>query len=286
MVLELTIETRVGKGRKGRSFRGVVFAYATAPGLWGASAGGDALRPVYLSVAASDDEARSVLENLRAGERGRLQGEHLGTTGTPLELMRSANYAFPAQRTPEGTILTAYLPELFDFNPGLLDPEAVRFLLAPARQTFEEVPVAPEELTAAWRHLSTLGDPAESAISRDLCAMAAMWAAYLDQRCELPIPPDLDFRVQLYVAALREGLASKSLPLRDSQPRDPDQHGTLGFRLYRAEGFPLMPGVATRATHEALAEFLAEQLQRYERARPRASRRRRLAAALLDGEAA
>jgi hypothetical protein len=237
-------------------------------------------------VAASDDEARSVLENLRAGERAQLTGEHCGQTGTPLELVRSANYAFHPQRTPEGTILTAYLPELFDFNPGLLDPDAVRFVLLPARQDFETVPVSAEELTAAWRHLSALGDPAASAVSRDLCAMAAMWGAYLDQRCELPIPPDLDFRVQLYVAALREGLASRPLPLRESTERAPDQHGALGFKLYVAEGFPLVPGIASRATHGDLAEFLADQLQRYERARPKASRRRRLAAALLDEEAA
>jgi hypothetical protein len=286
MALEMTIVSRVGKGRKGRSFRGIVFAYAIAPGLWGASGTTDALRPIYLSVAASDDEASSVLENLRAGERAQITGEHLGVKGTPLELMRSANYAFPAQRTPEGTIFTAYLPELFDFHAGLLDQDAVRFVLAPALEDFEQVPVAPEELTAVWRHLSALGDPAESAVSRELCAMAAMWAAYLDQRCELPIPPDLDFRAQLYVAALREGLASKALPLRDSTPRDPDQRSAFGFRFYRVEGFPLMPGIASRATHPDLADFLAEQLQRYERARPKASRRRRLAAALRGEEAA
>jgi hypothetical protein len=284
MVLELTIETRLGKGRKGRSFRGVVFAYAVAPGLWGAS--GELPRPVYLSVGASDDEARSVLENLRAGERAQVTGEHLGTTGRAFELVRSADYAFASQRTPEGTIITAYLPELFDFNPGLLDPDAVRFLLLPALREFGEVPVAPEELTAVWRHLSALGDPAESAISRDLCAMAAMWGAYLDQRCELPIPPDLEFRVQLYVAALRAGLASRPLPLRDGADRAPDQHGRLGFKLYVAEGFPLVPGVACVVTHADLAEFLAEQLQRYERARPTASRRRRLAAAMLKREEA
>jgi hypothetical protein len=285
MVLELTIESRLGKGRKGRSFRGVVFAYALAPGLWGASATSDVLRPVYLCIGASDDEARPVLENLRAGERALVIGEHLGTQGRPLELMKSASYAFPAQRTTEGTIVTAYLPELFDFHPGLLDPEEVRFVLLPAQRELEAVPIARVEVTAAWRHLSVLEEPAASAISRDLCAMAAMWAAYLDQRCELPIPPDLEFRVQLYVAALREGLASSSLPLRSEEARTADQHATVGFWSFVAEGFPLLRGVATRATHEDLAGFLAEQIQRYESARPRARRRRRLAAAQL-GEAA
>ncbi len=286
MILELTIETKLGKGRKGRSFRGVVLAYATAPGLWGLSAGAEALRPVYLSVAASDDEAPSLLENLRAGERAILKGEHFGVSGVPLELMRSAAYAFAGQRTPEGTILTGYLPELFDFHPGLLDPEAVRFVLLPARHDFEAIPVSAEEMTAVWRHLSALGDPAESAISRDLCATAAMWAAYLDQRCELPIPPELEFRVQLCVAALREGLTSRPLPLRASEERAPDQHSALGFRLYLAQGFPLVPGVACRAGHVELAAFLAEQIERHERARPHASRRRWLAAAQIGKEAA
>jgi hypothetical protein len=285
MVLELTIETRLGKGRKGRSFHGVVLAYATASGLWGGAAG-DCIRPVCLSVAASDDEARSLLENLRAGERARMKGEHLGTSGSSLELVRSANYAFAPQRTPEGTIVTAYLPDLFDFHPGLLDPEMVRFVLLPARHDFEAIPVSPEELTSVWRHLSTLGDPAERAVSRDLCAMAVMWAGYLDQRCELPIPPEIEFRVQLLVAALREGLASRRLPLKDGTERAPDQHPALGFRLYVADCFPLVSGIACRATHEELCGFLADQIQRYERTRPKAARRRHLTAAQRKQEAA
>jgi hypothetical protein len=285
MVLELTIQSKLGKGRKGRSFRGVVFAYATAPGLWGASATAEVLRPIFVAVAASEEEAGPVLENLRGGERAIVTGENMPVSGMPLELMRSAGYAFPPQRTPEGTIFTAYLPDLFDFNPGLLDPDGVRFVFLPARDAFDAIPISPDELTAAWRHLSALGDPAESAISRDLCAMATMWTAYLDQRCELPIPPDLAFRVQLYAAALREGLASKPLPLGKGEDLAPDQHAALGFRLYVADGFPLVQGVACWAPHESLATFLAEQLQRYERARPKARSRRRLAAAQI-GEAA
>jgi hypothetical protein len=270
MVLELTIQT--GKG-KGRSFRASVFAYATAPALFDLAAGADDLRPILLMAAASEEESRAVLENLRAGNRALLSGPHLNTGGSPLELMRSAGYAFALQRAPEGTLLTAYLPGLFDFSPGLLDAEGVRFVLLPARADLDEVPVSEADVAAVAQHVDRL-DEATPPATREMCAMATMWAAYLDQRSELPIPPQTDFRAQLFVAALARGLASKSLPL-GSGDLGPGQHEALTFRAYIAEGFPLVPGVACRATHDELADFLAEEIRRYERLRARAARGRR-----------
>lgn len=274
MTIELTIQSGDSKKRKGRSFRGVVLAYATATGLWSSGSTGDVVRPVFTVLGAADEEARPLLENLRAGERATLKGEEVYSSRSQLELLRSANYAFHLQRTGEGTLITAYLPELFEFQPGLLDPDGVRFVVVPARQDVDAIPVSVEETRVVVRHLEVLEETAEA--SRELCAMAALWAAYFDQRSELPIPPELSFRVQLYLAALQEGIASTTLPLRGSGDGDvhAGQHAALGFRLYVSRGFPLVPGVATKATHEELGVFFAEQIERYEQARKAAPRGR------------
>ena len=75
MALTLTILTGEGGKKKGRSFSAEVFAYATASGLFEGSTAGNTLRPAYLFLATSDEEARPLLENLRAGEKALMKGD-------------------------------------------------------------------------------------------------------------------------------------------------------------------------------------------------------------------
>lgn len=277
MSITLTIRSDERDGRKSRSFSAHVLALASWPSFWEGGAGDDPLRPVFLFVAASDAEARSVLENLRTARKATLHGGPFsGSTG--LELPRSTGYRYELQRTAEGTLLTAYIPALFDFQPGLVDPERVRFIVLPAEEDVAALKLTASEESAALRHVEELDNVRDG--DARLVRTAVLWASYLDERSELPIPPGADFRLQLHLAALRTGLASRSLPLRKSDAAGPYQHETLGYREYIAPGLALATGIVSSASHEDLRTLLATELHRYEEARAERARRVAVVSAL------
>ena len=81
-----------------------------------------------------------------------------------------------------------------------------------------------------------------------------------------------DFRLQLHLAALRAGLASRGLSLRKSDAMGPYHHETLGYREYIAPGLALASGIVSSASHEDLRTLLATELHRYEGAKAERAR--------------
>jgi hypothetical protein len=260
----LTIET--GDGSKGRSFSATVLAYATASALWDGGAA-EATRPVFLQLACSEAEARPVLANLQGGRKAVMRGEECLSKGDRVELLRSAGYVFRQQRFAEGVILTAYLHELFVFDPGLVDPAGVRFVLMPSRARLE-AEAQRFDRRAIEAHVRRLGYKSEDPrLWCWLAPMAALFCAAVARRSPLPIPPDPRFWAQLYCAALTAGIASWGISTRYGSPIEGTfgEAGALGFREVDTAAVGLAPGVACMTSHVALEELLAEQVVLFER---------------------
>lgn len=260
----LTIET--GDGSKGRSFSAMVLAYATGSGLWEGGAA-ETTRPVFLQLACSEAEARPVLANLQAGRKAVMRGEECLSKGDRVELLRSAGYVFRQQRFAEGVILTAYLHELFVFDPGLVDQAGVRFVLMPPRARLD-AEAARFDRGAVEAHVRRLGYASEDPrLWCWLAPMAALFCAALARRSPLPIPPDPRFWAQLYCAALATGLASWGISTRYGNPDRGTfgEAGALGFREVDTGAVGLAPGVACMVSHALLEQLLAEQVTLFER---------------------
>jgi hypothetical protein len=244
----LTIATEANS-KKGRSFQAALLGFIQADGLISFASTDDRykVRPALLSVAATDSEMRAFLANLRSGRVAMTGQKH----ELKFELLRSAPYEFISQRTRFGTAVTAYLPDLFRHDPGMVDPARVQFVCAPPINRLQ-----PESETAI-EHVTRLGFD-ESRI-RPLAGLAPIFSAYLDRRTRCPLVPDARFQLQLLVAALDVGLASLS---RDPYSTRGEWGQASGFG-YHEEGLSslrLSPGVAFRATHSDLESFLSEQV--------------------------
>jgi hypothetical protein len=260
----LTIET--GEGGKGRSFSATVLAYATASALWDGGAA-EAIRPVFLQLACSEAEARPVLANLQAGRKATMRGEDCVSKGDRVELLKSVGYVHRQQRFAEGVILTAYLHELFVFDPGLVDATSVKFVLMPPRARLE-AEAARFDRRAVEAHVRRLGCKSEDArLWCWLAPMGALFCAALARRSPLPIPPDPRFWAQLYCAALAAGIASWGISTRYGNPDRGTfgEAGALGFREVDTAAVGLAPGVACWVSHERLEEILAEQVVLFEK---------------------
>lgn len=258
----LTVSTESGKGR---SFSGTVLAYATANGLWDGGGAGS-LRPAFLQLAASEDEARPLLANLQGGRKALMRGEDCASKGTHVELLRSAGYVFRAQRFPEGVVLTAYLHGLFVFDPGLVDPAGVSFVLLPSQARLE-AEAARFDAAAVEAHVRRCGFASTDArLLPHLAPMAALFCAAIERRTTLPILPDPRFWAQVYCACLAVGAASWGISSRHSDPPVGTfgESGRLGFREVDTRDVGLAAGVACRVSHEALGDLLAEQVTLFE----------------------
>ena len=180
-----TISIEPKKGKKGRVFRAFLLNYVTADHAWDCGSS-ETSRPVYVAYTASEQEVQAFTANLRTGRRAVVRNEY-GHDQAKVELLKTAGHRFAVQRANGAAIVTAYLPELFTLDPGLV-PERIAFLLTPPAWWVDRQVDAPP-----LRRF-----PVEE--RREL-VIAGYFAAYLDRRTPQPIINDPTFHRQLYRAA-------------------------------------------------------------------------------------
>lgn len=228
---------------KGRSFSATLVAYVTADRLWGGAATSDNMRPVYLAFAGTDTELRPFVANLRLGRKA-----ECGYKGREkYEVLKSAGFQCSWQRTPVGSLVTLFAPDLFCLDPGMVDPKGVTFCILPARGWLRpaDAPVpacVPEEHRA------------------DVLGLAALFIAYLDRRTRCPLIPDPRFYVQVLAAALDEGFASFSKST--TWERQWGRNDSTFLEIDTAD-VGLAPGLTFCSSHEQLETFLAEQVKTF-----------------------
>jgi hypothetical protein len=274
---------------KGRIFRVVKLAHVVADGLWeGGSASTEVTRPIWLKVAGTETELRPFLANIRKGRKAELEVRgHVARNPERFELLKSGGYLYTWQRGLDAAgacAVSAYLPELFLLDPGMVDPAGVKFVCLTPRwwADAEDQRLAADtelctRLWGHWRALSRItGDDAavppgfELTIEDVVCLIpqAARFAAYLDRRTRRPIVQRPEFHLQLYLAALYHRIATLAVASeRDLYHRDDDKDSWAWARHDRSfvevdtAEVGLLPGVACRVDHPTLDSFLAAQVR-------------------------
>jgi hypothetical protein len=253
-------------------------------------------------LAGTERSIRPVIANLQTGHRAMLRRYHdsLGCDTPPvahLELLKSAGYRMLWQRLvggPDGplAIVTAYLPELFVLDPGLIDPIGVQFVaLTPqwwAQQQLAQLRADTPAWNAIQKHMGALArmgllvpsGQAESADALlDHVAQAVHCVTFIERRTTRPLPPTPAFALQLFLAGLQRGILTVATPTEPGQrapsrsttdPSDPTdlwawaRHPEIGaFAECQTAPVGLAPPVACRCTHATLDAFLAAEVERY-----------------------
>lgn len=249
---------------KGRTFQALLLASLEANALWpGGQTSNEDTRPVWAMFAGSDPELRAFTANLLTGRKA-LFGQADGyrpKRQQKLELLKSAGYQYAWQRESEGSVVTAFLPDLFRLDPGMVDPAGARFVCLPAKawchaQAIDTAPLV--------EHMADLGCTMSASQLVALAPLAFLFAAYLDRRTRCPLVADGRFYLQLLVACLRDGLASWPAGDRDRY-RDPPfgVHGRFALREESTSEVGLERPVAFEAGHQDLERVLAAEVQRF-----------------------
>lgn len=232
----LQLEIVTGKGKKGRSFRADLLAWIDAPDMFENGGVGNNNRPIWITVATSEQETRAFVTNFRRGERAEKVSRHSYSRSTDRwQLVKSAGYQIHQQKRGDGVVSTFFLPELFTINPGMVDPDRIQFVMLPSTQWLESQSVSVED------------------------AEALLFLAYLDRRTRFPFPPEVTFARGLFDRCIELGFAT----------RTNSRHG-YGYTRKRflytehsLENLGMRGGVAFRANHEDFGQILAEEIKKW-----------------------
>ncbi len=263
-----------GKESKGRAFRAAHLAHLTADSLWeGGMTETEAIRPVWLMVGGTEAEIRPFITNLQLGKKAEFVGKYRGDS-KKFELLRSAGYQYTWQRIvekmPDGrvdakAIVTAYLPDLFQGDLGMVDPKGVNFCLLPPNEWIAASTIdTTEAVSHVRRAYGKVGVPISDEELHKLVPIALLFCAYLDRRTRCPMVADTCFYLQLFCSALSQGLAGWT---REDVPNGWGRHARFCLTSVGIEDVRLAVGVACRATHDDLETMLAEQVKIYNEVR-------------------
>lgn len=239
------------EGAKSRSFSAQLIGEVFANGL--ISSASNTRRPVWMMCVASHAESPPFSMNLKLGHKAEIVKTH--GKGDRYELLRTTGYAIAHQKLASGTVTTAYVPDLFQVDPGMVDPDGAKFvLLAERRWLARSNPTA--ALCQLARELGVITD----ALTADLVMLAPLFCAYLDRRTRAPLVPDPAFQFRVLVACLVEGAASLPMSRHSTKyDRGWGRSGAFGLSCEGIEDLGLLPPIAFSAKHDALEALLAEQ---------------------------
>ena len=256
----------VSDSAKGRSFRAALLSYATCSSFM---TGGD-VRPIWAMIACSEAESIPFIRNLQSGKKAKVLGERNEPT---IDFLKSADYAYAAQRHPEGTVWTVYLPSLYRLDAGMVDPDGVKFAVLPRAEWLPEADERSAEALAKryapdrgqWHReeWSREEDAKRMGVARYVTRVAPLFCAYLDRRTRCPLIPDPLFYALVLGALLDKGLATLAHSDSYSSRAEWGRSGPA-YHEHDVESVGLLPGVVCRADHAQLEPVLAECVREYE----------------------
>lgn len=286
-MLTLTVEEKVyQKGHrepKTRSFSVSGIGYILADSLWDGGSTGSDMRPVLLSIVGKETTLRPFVANLRKGRAAIVDGqERRGWSASErkLKILKKAGHISFKQKIGDLTAVTFYVPELFKAEPGMVDPLSCDVISAPplwwVNDQARKIGSDGAMLDTLRTHLDKLGlfdasresrvkVPQGTTIDVDdipqLAALSAHYMAMVDKRVKHPLVDDLTFAVQLYLAALAQGVASTMVKDRYDARAWNKHQWAAGFWVEGSEDMGLAMAVATHASQETMAQFLMEQVK-------------------------
>jgi hypothetical protein len=244
---------------KGRAFRAIMLAHVEADGLWaGGTTNVDNRRPVWAMFAGSEQELRPFTANLMSGRKAEIsKGGSYSRKNDRIEFLKSAGFQFTWQREEEGSVVTAFLPDLFRMDPGMVDKAGANFILLPTVEWLSAQNIDSGPIVA---HAEQLHYPVKSDQLAAWVPMSFLFAAYLDRRTRCPLLSDARFYLQLMLAFLNRGCATIS---SDSEPHYYGQRpfgANWRFIQDSTKDVGLADGIAFRAEHDTIEQVLAEQV--------------------------
>lgn len=200
--MEISIEQE--EEGKGRTFSGTVLSYISSDSHW-ESGGSDRLRPSFLVVATTEAQIRPLVANLRMGKKATISGDNHTHWDGKLEILKTSKMSVFYQRVSNAATATFVAPEIYDSNPGMVDPREINFILYPRSSLVQKIPWDRNRAKAILLLLTKSTEIPDWFLP--LIDLAPLFAVYLDSRTRCPLINDPAFFLVLMYSCIRRGIA-------------------------------------------------------------------------------
>ena len=264
----------------GRVFRATLVSHSYAASCWSMGKAGSGRRPVFAVFAGPTQEMRPFMANLKLDGKLRLHepsnrySSRAKQKGEPMEFMRSAAYNVDIQVHGSSMLATVYQPTLYYLEPigGIqADEQDAEFsyvcMPGMARLLAEANKI---DNAAIYAHLDAakFGDRDGRVTDAMITfgAHAALFAAGIGRRIDIPIIHDLRFYAQLAASFLNSGLATFATPEAGySYGKTPwGHHHKLGYHETGVELAGYAPGICVNATQALARSLISQETARFE----------------------
>lgn len=241
-----------GKEGKTRTWTVDLIANIVGNYLWegGSNSPNNTIRPVWMVYAASEQQSRMFSSNFLQGVTAELEYR---SSNHKFQLLKSAGYKAHTKKLKSGAVTTTvYLPEFFWIDPGMVDPEGIKFILLTSQEWRDaqkfNIPEARVFLDSYG--VKNRGNDLTDAEIHSLLSEAVLFHMYLDRRSRYPMPAHPHFSALLLLKCLASKLAQRS-----------DEYYSYYGDTLKQSGLSYLnipPVLAFKSTHDAFGEILAE----------------------------
>lgn len=235
------------------------------------------IQPVSVLIVGDDSSVRAVVANLRTGRRCWLTDRKRNTVRNkqpyPSLDLTGTKYQYLFQQFDEGTICHVYSIDLYNQDPGMIDPDDIQFIAPVPKQWVEEQQqylqaIDPElkswaikEFTKVCKPQSLKSEHEWQSIADSIVECAAMTCVYLDRRTRIPILPDLRFQVRLFLECVTVGLCRYPEQKNERYSRQWGFSGPSFISNDREMG--LVWSIQCRASHDSFQSVLARVVNQH-----------------------
>lgn len=271
---ERIVVERQTKEGKTRSFEARVVGMTVSHMASWIKTGDDRIvQPASVVMLGDDASVRAVVANLRTGRRCWLTDRKRNTTRNkqpyPSLDLTGTKYHYLFQQFDEGTICHVYSVDLYNQDPGMIDPDDIQFIAPVPKQWAAEQNVDPILATWAKNEFAKLCKPQDlkseiewESIANSIVECAAMTCVYLDRRTRIPILPDLRFQVRLFLECMTVGLCR--YPEQIIQGRYSRQWGFNGPAFTSDDNeMGLLWSIQCRASHDSFQSVLSRVVNQH-----------------------
>lgn len=246
--LNLTVES-VNKD-KGRSFSSILLASVVCDSLWSNSSPSNIVRPIYLSIAGSDNELRPFVANLKVGSKIYISNRYGNQERFKLEIMRSVDYQFSWQKIKDFSVVTIFQPELFKIDPGIVENDKISFCILPTNDMLVEP--NPDIIY----YLTSKGYNEKDSIFA--AKIAPIFIAYLDRRTRCPLILDERFYPLLFLKCL-----NNDVPIVGRKTSNNMGYSRKAYIEYGLDNVNLNDGVVMLSSNDLFEEVLSKTVKEF-----------------------
>lgn len=258
------IESKPDDTKKTRSFKSTCLGVIEAAHLCGFTSSDNEMKPIWAMFVGSENEIKPFIVNLLLGNKAIVDNGSYSRKRERIVCPKSAGYKVTWQKEEEASIATVFLPEYFLLDPGMVEPDFIKFVVMPHIEWCNNQKIDTKPIID---HISTLLPISPSGFFSEenliqLVPIAFLFCAYLDRRTRCPLITDGRFYLQLLIACLTEGLAFL--------PKDNTKYYGYGSKDYAIsysslEGPPLETlglagGISFSSDHIQLETLLAKEV--------------------------